>query len=90
VPKRYYELQRVHFQDNGLRNNLSGVQMTMFGGTSPLGSMIGSMMTKMGTLAIYPYRHMTSVHNKHYRELKITADVGYKAYVKLTDFTDEK
>jgi NADH dehydrogenase (ubiquinone) 1 alpha subcomplex subunit 9 len=62
----------------------------MFGGTSPLGSTLGGMLTKMGTQAIYPYRNMASLWDTRFKELKTTADLGYKAYMKLTDFTSER
>lgn len=62
----------------------------MFGGTSPLGSTFGGMLTRMGSQCIYPYRHLSSIWDNRYKELKTTADLGYKAYMKLTDFTSEK
>ena len=64
--------------------------MTMFGGTSPLGSTLGGMLTRMGTQAIYPYRNLSSIWDNRFKELKPTADLGYKTYMKLTDFTSEK
>jgi NADH dehydrogenase (ubiquinone) 1 alpha subcomplex subunit 9 len=64
--------------------------MTMFGGTSALGSSFGGMMTRMGSQAIYPYRQMGSLWDTRFKELKTTADLGYKTYVRLTDFTSEK
>ncbi len=64
--------------------------MTMFGGTSPLGSTLGGMLTRMGTQAIYPYRHTATIWDTRFKELKTTADLGYKTYMKLTDFTSEK
>ena len=91
MPKRMYQLQRLHVQESqGARNSYSGVQMTMFGGTSPLGSTIGGMMTRLGSQAIYPYRHTASIWDTRFKELKTTADLGYKTYMKLTDFTSEK
>lgn len=64
--------------------------MTLFGGTSPIGTVLGGMLTRMGTMAIYPYRHAATLWDRNFKELKTTADLGYKAYVKLTDFTSEK
>lgn len=49
LPKRYYDLQRIHLYENGARNSLSGVQATLFGPTSPLGSTLGGMLTRMGS-----------------------------------------
>jgi len=50
VPKRFYEMQRLHINDSGgFRNSYSGIQCTMFGGTSPLGSTFGGMLTRMGS-----------------------------------------
>ena len=62
----------------------------MFGGTSPLGSTLGGMMTKFGSQCIYPYRHLASIWDTRFKELKTTADLGYKTYMKLTDFTSER
>jgi dTDP-4-dehydrorhamnose reductase len=62
----------------------------MFGGTSPLGSTLGGMLTRMGTQAIYPYRNLATQYDTRFKELKVTADLGYKTYVRLTDFTSEK
>lgn len=61
----------------------------MLGGTSPLGSTTGSMLTRMGSQCIYPYRKMGSLWDNRFKELKPTADLGYKTYLKLTDFTSE-
>jgi len=80
----------LHVYDQGGRNSYSGIQATMFGGTSPLGSTLGGMMTKMGSQCIYPYRHLASIWDTRFKELKTTADLGYKTYMKLTDFTSEK
>ena len=49
LPKRYYQLQRVHVYEKGGRNSYSGIQATMFGGTSPLGQVVGGSLTKMGS-----------------------------------------
>jgi NADH dehydrogenase (ubiquinone) 1 alpha subcomplex subunit 9 len=64
--------------------------MTLFGGSSPLGSTLGGMLTRMGSLAIYPYRHLATLWDTRFKELKTTADLGYKSYMRLTDFTSEK
>lgn len=61
----------------------------MFGGTSALGSTLGGMLTKMGSQCIYPYRQTASIWDTRFKELKTTADLGYKTYMKLTDFTSE-
>ncbi len=62
----------------------------MFGGTSPLGAVVGGMLTRMGSSCIYPYRNMQSLWDDRFKELKTTADLGYKTYMKLTDFTSER
>jgi len=90
VPKRYYQLQRLHVQEQAARNSYSGISMTLFGGSSPLGSTLGGMLTRMGTQAVYPYRHNATLWDNRFKELKTTADLGYKTYMKLTDFTSEK
>jgi NADH dehydrogenase (ubiquinone) 1 alpha subcomplex subunit 9 len=90
TPKRMYQMQRLHVQDQAARNSYSGIQMTLFGGTSPLGSTLGGMLTRMGSQAIYPYRNTATLWDNRFKELKTTADLGYKTYMKLTDFTSEK
>lgn len=87
VPKRFYELQRLHVFDKGGRNSISGIQATVFGGTSATGTWIGTSLTKMGSRCIYPYRAMASVYDVKMRELKTTADLGYKQFIRLNDFT---
>jgi NADH dehydrogenase (ubiquinone) 1 alpha subcomplex subunit 9 len=77
-------------QDQTARNSYSGIQMTLFGGTSPLGSTLGGMLTRMGTQAIYPYRQNGTIWDARFKELKTTADLGYKSYMRLSDFTSEK
>jgi hypothetical protein len=64
--------------------------MTLFGGSSPLGSTLGGLLSRMGTQAIYPYRNNATLWDNRFKELKTTADLGYKTYMKLTDFTSEK
>ena len=56
TPKRHYELQRVHVYDKGGRNSNSGINATVFGATSQLGSILGGMLTGIGSTCIYPYR----------------------------------
>lgn len=62
----------------------------MFGVTSPLAVVLGGMLTKMGSQNIYPYRNLATTYDSKFKELKTTADLGYKTYMKLTDFTSEK
>ena len=51
--------------------------------------MTGSMLTRMGSQCIYPYRKMASIWDNRLKELKTTADLGYKSFIRLTDFTSE-
>lgn len=90
VPKRFYELQRLHVFDKGQRNSISGIQATVFGGTGALGTTIGASLTKIGSRCIYPYRTMAAVYDTRMRELKTTADLGYKQFIRLNDMTSEK
>lgn len=82
----------MHVQegDGNRRNSYSGIQATVFGGTSPLGLLVGGTLTKMGSQCIYPYRQTATIWDDRFKELKTTADLGYKTYMKLTDFTSEK
>jgi NADH dehydrogenase (ubiquinone) 1 alpha subcomplex subunit 9 len=62
----------------------------LFGGTSPLGACLGGALTKIGSSCIYPYRNIASIWDNRLKELKPTADLGYKTFMKLTDMTSEK
>lgn len=55
-----------------------------------MGSTFGGMLSRLGSQCIYPYRNTSSIWDNRFKELKPTADLGYKAYMKLTDFTSEK
>lgn len=90
VQKRHYQLQRLHVYDKGGRNSISGINATLFGGSSVLGMTTGSTLTSFGSQCIYPYRGQATIWDDKFKELKPTADLGYKAYVKLKDFTNEK
>lgn len=62
----------------------------MFGGTGALGTTIGASLTKIGSRCIYPYRMMASIYDTRMRELKTTADLGYKQFIRLNDMTSDK
>ena len=87
VPKRFYQLQRMHVYDKGGRNSVSGVNATLFGATSVLGMNVGSMLTSIGSTVVYPYRTQGTLWDWKFKEIKTTADLGYKSYVKLNDMT---
>lgn len=88
MPRRYYELKRLHVYDKGGRNSISGINATVFGASGVLGMATGSMLTRVGSTCIYPYRHASTIWDMKFKEIKPTADLGYKAYVKLQDFTN--
>ena len=83
LPKRYYELKRLHVYDGGGRNSISGINATVFGATSVLGMCTGSMLTRIGSTCVYPYRNTSTLWDVKFKEIKPTADMGYKSYVKL-------
>ena len=87
--KRFYEVQRLHVYDQGGRNSISGVKATIFGGTSTLGAHIGTNLTTMGSVVVYPHRSTGDFSNPIFKELRVAADLGYKTSIKLTDFTDQ-
>ena len=78
VPKRFYELKRLHVYDKGMKNSVSGITATVFGGSSTLGSVLGSSLTRMGSQCVYPYRQSGSIWDNRIKELRTTADLGYK------------
>lgn len=89
MPKRYYDLKRLHIYDQGGRNSISGINATVFGASSALGMATGSMLTRIGSTCIYPYRKTAGIWDFKFKEIKPTADLGYKAYVKLHDFSKD-
>lgn len=89
VPRRNYKMQRLHVYDGGGRNSVSGINATLFGATSTLGMVTGSMLTAIGSTVIYPYRNTSTIWDLKFKEIKPTADLGYKAYVKLSDMSNQ-
>lgn len=88
-PKRFYEAQRLHISDTGSKNSLSGIRATVFGGSSPLGAAIGAKLTHLGSIVVYPHRSTGDFTNPIFRELRVNADLGYKAAIRCMDFTDQ-
>ena len=86
-PKRHYDIKRLHVYDQGGRNSNSGINATLFGGSSVLGMAVGSALTRIGSTVVYPYRTASGIWDLTLKETKPTADMGHKAYVKLKDFT---
>jgi DnaJ-class molecular chaperone len=89
VPRRHYDLKRLHIYDQGGRNSNSGINATIFGASSVLGMTVGSALTSIGSTAIYPYRTAGGQWDLTLKETKPTADMGHKSYVKLKDFTKQ-
>lgn len=77
----------MHVYDQGGRNSLSGINATVFGASGVLGMTTGTMLTRIGSTVVYPYRGTSTIWDDKFKEVKPTADLGYKAYVKLNDFT---
>lgn len=76
--------------EGGGRNSISGINATVFGASGILGMNIGSHLTSIGSTCVYPYRNQGTIWDAKFKEIKPTADLGYKAYVKLNDFSNEK
>ena len=49
LPKRFYQLQRLHVYEEGGRNSNSGVNATIFGASSALGVVTASSLTRIGS-----------------------------------------
>ena len=49
APKRFYQLQRLHVYDEGWRNSNSGINATVFGGSSALGVVTASHLARCGS-----------------------------------------
>ena len=90
LPKRFYQLQRLHIYEEGGRNSNSGVSATIFGASSALGVVTASSLTRIGSQVVLPYRKQSGTWDNRYKEIKTTADLGYKNYLKMQDMTNEK
>lgn len=75
--------------DKGGRNSISGINATVFGASGVLGMTIGSKLSAIGSTVVYPYRGQNTIWNDTFKEVKPTADLGYKTYVNLKDFTSQ-
>jgi len=51
----------MYVNADGGRNSLSGINATLFGGTSILGSVTGGLLTSIGSTCIYPYRSSATI-----------------------------
>ena len=47
------------------------------------------MLTQFGSSVIYPYRQTGTLMHDKFKDIKPTAELGYKAYVKLNDMTNQ-
>lgn len=90
APKRFYQLQRLHVYEEGGRNSTSGINATVFGASSALGVTTASSLTRIGSQVVLPYRKMAGSWDNRFKEIKTTADLGMKTYLKLQDMTNEK
>jgi len=48
---------------------------------------IGTTLGRCGSTCVFPYKGTSTIWDDNFKEVKVTADLGYKAYVKLQDFT---
>ena len=60
---------------------MSGINATIFGASGVLGMSIGASLSRIGSTVVYPYRNSATIWGDVFREVKPTADLGYKAYV---------
>ena len=49
-----------------------------------------SSLTRIGSQVVLPYRKMAGVWDNRFKEIKSSADLGFKTYLKLQDMTNEK
>lgn len=68
----------------------SGVDVTLFGGSSQLGVTLAKDLWRIGSRAIYPFRNMESEAIGKFRELRSHTNPGSLSFLQLSDFTDEK
>ena len=89
LQSRGYTFKKLHINDQQGRKGNSGINATVFGGSSTLGMMVGTNLTRIGSTCIYPYRKSGSIMSEQFRELKPVADMAHKAYVHLKDFSKQ-
>ena len=52
--------------------------------------MTASTLTRIGSQITLPYRKQAGSWDNRYKEIKTTADLGYKTYIKMQDMTNPK
>ena len=68
----------------------SGINVTLFGGSSQLGVPLANDLWAIGARAIYPFRCMEAGVIGKFRELRTHTNPGSLSFLQLSDFTDEK
>ena len=64
--------------------------MTLFGGSSPLGSTLGGLLSRMGTQAIYPYRNNATLWDNYARDWSTEKDFVKQMLTDTNQGTDEQ
>ena len=91
TPKRFItETKDLKIAEKAGRYSISNVNLTLFGGSSQVGQVIIELLMSIGTRFIFPYRHLEQDVNEDFRDTRALVEVGYRSYIQLTDFTDEK
>ena len=80
----------MHIYDEGGRNSNSGINATLFGGSSALGVATGASLGRIGSSLVLPYRKQAGTWDNRFKEIKTTTDLGYKTYLKMQDMTNAK
>ncbi len=91
VQRRFiHETRDLKISEKGGRNSFSGINATVFGGSSQVGLLISSMLADKGSRCIYPYRHLEQDINEEFRDLRVINDFVNRAIILLSDFTDTR
>lgn len=89
LTRSFQERPRLYINDQGLRNNISGIRATIFGATGFMGPYIGSVLGYISSDVLFPHSHRYP-YDDEVKELKLCANLGYSYIVKHMNFDDPK
>lgn len=90
-PSRYLvQSEDLRIHEKSGHASVSGVNATVFGASSHTGSVLVDTLAKIGSRCIIPYRSLEHQTHHKFKSIRAMVDVGYKAAIWLSDFTDEK
>jgi len=87
--RSFTERPRLFINDQGGRNNISGIRATIFGATGFMGPFIGSVLGYISSDVVFPHCHRYP-YDDEVKELKLCANLGQSFIIKHMNFDDLK